>query len=116
MDSDSDEAGKSQLIAPSTDQLLEASASDASKILNVLEFPMDTAPVSPIPKFSTDLVTWEMACGIPPPISDIWWGLAATSGAQTWFHIDSNDFYTFIDIKCNFKMWMCIIDKDGHFA
>jgi hypothetical protein len=116
VDPDSDEAGKSQLITASSDQLLEASASDAGKIFNALEFPMGTAPVSPTPKFSTDLVAWEFASrGIPPPIGDIRWGLAATPGARTWFHLDSNGFNTFIDVKCGLKAWMCIYDKCGHF-
>ena len=69
MDPDSDEAGKSQIITASSDQLLEASASDAGKILNALEFPMGTAPVSPTPKFSSDLVAWEITSrGIPPQL------------------------------------------------
>ena len=117
VDPDSDEAGKSQLITASSDQLLEASTTDSGKILNALEFPMGTAPVSPTPKFSTDLVAWEITSrGTPPPIGDIRWGLAATPGARTWFHMDSNGFNTFIDIKCGFKAWMCINDQDGHFT
>jgi hypothetical protein len=116
VDPDSDEAGNSQIITASSDQLLEASATDAGKILNALEFPMGTAPVSPTPKFSTDLVAWEITSrGNPPPIGDIRWGLAATPGARTWFHMDSNGFNTFIDIKCGYKGWMCINDKYGHF-
>ena len=116
MDPDSDEAGKSQIITASSDQLLEASTTDAGKILNALEFPMGTAPVSPTPKFLTDLVAWEsFSHGIPPPIGDIQWGLVATPGARSWFHIDSNGFNTFIDVKCSCKVWMCIQDKCGHF-
>ena len=116
VDHDSDEAAHSQIITASSDQLLEASASNAGKILNALEFPMGTAPVSPTPKFSSDLVAWEfISRGIPPPIGDIRWGLAATAGARTWFHIDSNGFNTFIDVKCGFKAWFCIYDKSGDF-
>lgn len=116
MDADSDEAGKSQIITASSDQLLEAAASDAGRILNALEFPMGTAPVSPTPKFSSDLVAWENTSrGIPPPIGDIRWGLAATPGARSWFHMDSNGFNTFIDVKCGFKAWMCLYDKSGCF-
>ena len=116
MDPDSEEAGRSQIITASTDQLLEASISEAGKILNALEFPMGTAPVSPTPIFLTDLVAWEMVSRvIPPPIGDIQWGLAATAGARTWFHMDSNGFNTFIDVKCGYKAWMCIHDKSGDF-
>jgi hypothetical protein len=110
-------AGQSQLITASSDQLLAASATDSGKILNALEFPMGTAPVSPTPKFSTDLLAWEtISRGIPPPIGDIRWGLAATAGARTWFHMDSNGFDTIVEVKCGCKVWICIQDKDGHFV
>jgi hypothetical protein len=116
VDPDAEDAGRSQIITASTDQLLEASISEGGKILNALEFPMGTAPVSPTPIFSTDLVAWEMACrAIPPPIGDIRWGLAATAGARSWFHMDSNGFNTFVDVKCGNKAWMCIRDKSGDF-
>ena len=116
MDPDSEDAGRSQIITASSDQLLEASASDTGKIINALEFPMGTAPVSPTPVFSSDLVAWENTShGIPPPIGDIRWGLAATPGARTWFHMDSNGFNTFIDVKCGYKAWLCIYDESGHF-
>jgi hypothetical protein len=116
VDPESDDAGNSQIITATSEQLLEASASDAGKILNALEFPMGTAPVSPTPKFSTDLVAWEITGrGIPPPIGDIRWGLAATGGARTWFHMDSNGFNTFIDVKCGYKVWLYIYDKCGRF-
>jgi hypothetical protein len=116
VDTDSDDAGKAQLITASSDQLLDASACYTGKILNALEFPMGTASVSPTPKFSSDLIAWEITSrGIPPPIGDIRWGLAATPGARTWFHMDSNGFNTFIDVKCGFKAWLCLYDKSGHF-
>ena len=116
MDPDSEDAGNSQITTASSDQLLEASSSDAGKILNALEFPMGTAPVSPTPKFSSDLVAWESTTrGIPPPIGDIRWGIAATLGARTWFHMDSNGFNTFIDVKCGSKAWLCIYDRSGRF-
>ena len=107
----------SQLITASSDQLLEAAATDAGKILNALQFPLGIAPVSPTPKFSTDLLAWETASrAIPPPIGDIRWGLAATAGARTWFHMDSNGFNTFIDVKCGIKVWICIRDQHGKFV
>jgi hypothetical protein len=87
---------------------------DAGKILNTLEFPMGTAPVSPTPKFSSDLVALEITGrGIPP--CDIQWGLAATPGARTWFHMENYGFNTFIDVKCGFKVWLYIYNKCGHF-
>jgi hypothetical protein len=117
VDPDSEEAWKTQIITASSDQLLEAALTSDGKIINALEFPMGTASVSPTPKFSTDLVAWDIVSrGFPPPIGDIRWGLAATPGARSWFHIDSNGFNTFIDIKCGFKAWMCINDKYGNFV
>jgi len=109
--------GTSQLITAKSEQLLKASATDTSKILNALEFPMNMASMSPTPKFSTDLVAWaSTTTGTPPPIGDIRWGLAATAGARTWFHIDSNGFNTFVDVKCGFKVWICIRDEPGQFV
>jgi hypothetical protein len=96
--------------------LLEASATIFGKILNALEFPMNLASLTPLPKFSTDLLAWAFtATGFPPPVGDIRFGLAATPGARTWFHIDANGFLTFIDIMCGFKIWICIRDEDGRF-
>lgn len=96
--------------------MLEASAADYGKILNALEFPMNLASLSPMPKFSTDLLAWAFtATGFPPPIGDIRFGLAATPGARTWFHIDSNGFLTFIIVMCGYKIWFCIRDQDGQF-
>jgi len=110
-------AGTSQLITATSEQLLKAAATDAGKILNALEFPMNMASVSPTPKFSTDLLAWaSTATETPPPIGDIRWGLAATAGARTWFHIDSNGLNTFIDVKCGFKVWICIRDELGEFV
>ena len=77
---------------------------------------MGTAPVNPTPKYSSDLVAWEnTGRGNPPPIGDIRWGLATTAGARSWFHMDSNGFNTFIDVKCGYKAWLCIYDKCGQF-
>ena len=42
-------------------------------------------------------------------------GLAATSVAQTWFHMDSNGCNAFIDVKCSFKAWLIIYNKSGRF-
>lgn len=114
---DCNTAGTSQLITAKSGQLLKAAATDTGKILNALEFPMNMASVTPTPIFSTDLLAWaSTATETPPPIGDIRWGLAATAGAKTWFHIDSNGFNTFIDVKCGFKAWICIRDELGQFV
>jgi hypothetical protein len=113
---DPDAAGTFQLITATSDQLLKASATATGKILNALEFPMHLASLTPTPTFSTDLLAWaDTATGFPPPIGHIRWGLVATPGARTWFHMDSNGFNTFIDVKCGFKVWICIHDEFGQF-
>jgi len=114
---DADMTGTSQLITATTDQLVKAAATDTGKILNALQFPMPLAPVSPTPKFSTDLLAWAITgTESPPPIGHIRWGLAATGGARTWFHLDSNGFNTFIMVLCGFKAWICIRDQFGQFV
>jgi len=42
--------------------------------------------------------------GIPVP--DIRWGLCATKGAWHGFHIDSDGFGTFIDVRTGKKWWI----------
>jgi hypothetical protein len=97
--------------------LLEAAAVDSGKILNALEFPMNLASLTPAPKFSTDLLAWaSTATQFPPPIGDIRFGLAATPGARTWFHVDCMGFLTFIITRCGLKIWICIRDEDGQFV
>jgi len=110
-------AGTSQLITATTDQLLKVAATDTGKILNALEFPMPLASVSPTPNFSTDLLAWAVTgTESPPPIGHIRWGLAATGGARTWFHLDSNGFNTLLMILCGLKVWICIRDQFGRFV
>jgi len=114
---DPHEAGTSQLITATSDQLLKAAASESGKILNALQFPMNLASLTPTPKFSTDLLAWaSTATAVPPPIGDIRFGLAATPGARSWFHIDCMGFLTFIMTMCGLKIWICIRDKDGKFV
>jgi uncharacterized membrane protein len=40
------------------------------------------------------------------PIGDIRWGLAATAGAVSWWHIDSNGFASYIDAEAGSKWWI----------
>lgn len=82
------------------------------KILNALQFPMPEEGLGANP-FSTDSVAW---CGtkgwrdcndlVLPPTADIRWGLAATTGALHWWHIDSDGFGTYIDVKTGMKWWI----------
>jgi hypothetical protein len=59
---------------------------------------------------STDSAAWNSTRGMnccpanqPPPLGDIRWGLAATAGALSWFHIDSNGYATYLDSKAGSK-------------
>ena len=77
---------------------------------------MNLASLTPAPKVSTDVLTWaSTAAQSPPPIGEIRFGLAATPGARSWFHIDCMGFLTFIMTMCGLKVWICIRDEDGQF-
>ncbi|KAF8810817.1 hypothetical protein BYT27DRAFT_7016126, partial [Phlegmacium glaucopus] len=42
------------------------------------------------------------------------WGLAAMSGAISWWHVDSNGFGSYIDVKAGVKWWIVAQRWDGH--
>ena len=61
----------------------------------------------------TDSAAWKATKGAKacpqdesPPYSAIRWGLAATKGALSWLHLDSNGFNTYVDTKSGFKWWI----------
>jgi hypothetical protein len=63
--------------------------------------------------FSTDVAAWNGIKGTHNcpadqrlPIGDIRWALAATAGALSWWHIDSNGFATYLDAKAGKKLIM----------
>jgi hypothetical protein len=102
--------------------LLECSQKEngrGGKILNALQFPMPEEGLGANP-FSTDSVAW---CGTKgwrdcndlelPPTADIRWGLAATAGALHWWHIDSDGFGTYIDVKTGMKWWIVARPKQA---
>ena len=77
---------------------------------------MGLASLDPPPKYSTDLLALRVAGrGIVPPTPDIWWGTAATGGAITWFHIDSNGLGVCFTLKCGLKILIFIKDGEGKF-
>jgi hypothetical protein len=77
---------------------------------------MGLSSLYPPPKFSTDLLSIRVAGrGIVPPTSEIRWGTAATGGACTWFHVDSNGLGVFVIMKCGLKIWFFIRDDEGKF-
>ncbi|KAF8873088.1 hypothetical protein BD779DRAFT_1679429 [Infundibulicybe gibba] len=93
---------------------------DAGKILNALDCPMGNGNLM-CNGFTSDLhARWAtqrlLDCGAnkPLPAEDIRWGLAATSGASHWFHIDSDGFGTYIDVQTGGKLWIIARPKiDG---
>jgi hypothetical protein len=63
--------------------------------------------------FSTDAAAWNGTKGAancegkkPLPLSSIRWGIAATTGASHWWHVDSDGFGTYIDVKAGLKWWI----------
>lgn len=96
-------------------QMLECAnmAGGAGKILNALQFPLGETDLSPM-SFTTETHAWKATkdtafCKADQlfPGDDLRWGLAATSGALHWYHIDSDGFGTFVDVKTGKKYWMC---------
>lgn len=80
--------------------------------MNALHFPMPEQGLGSF-KISTDSVAWEATKGAAgcvqednPPLADLRWGLAATTGAISWFHLDSNGFDTYIDSRAGSKLWI----------
>lgn len=87
------------------------------KALNGLDFPLSDDPFGS-EKFSSDGASWQWTMGYAfcgrdehKPISDIRWGLAATSGAFHEFHVDTAGFGTFIAPDCGTKLWMPLSPK-----
>ena len=77
---------------------------------------MGLASLDPPPKYSTDLLALRVAGrGIVPPTPDIRWGTASTTGAFTWFHIDSNGLGVCITLKCGLKIWIFVKEGEGKF-
>jgi hypothetical protein len=100
---------------------LLVSSQEDGKILNALHFPMPEQGLGMWP-FSTDSAAWratkgEIGCAQDevPPLADIRWGIAATTGALSWLHLDSNGFGTYIDTKAGLKWWIVLRRKgDEH--
>jgi hypothetical protein len=69
--------------------------------------------------FSTEIEAWQATKGRPDcdgdgptPASHLRWGLCATKGASHLWHIDSNGFGTFIDVKTGQKWWIVACPKE----
>src|SRR5271168_1959482 len=96
----------------------EQNNGDGGKILNALHFPMPEEGLAQH-WFSTDSVAWRATKGRPgsadsdlPPPADIRWGLAATTGAVHWWHIDSDGFGTYLDVITGHKWWIVAKEKN----
>jgi hypothetical protein len=87
------------------------------KILNALDFPLNNGSYPPMALASDLLAFRAMACkGVKDeyPTTDMCWGLAATRGAFTGFHVDSDGLATTIYCvnKGGSKWWIIIGPKD----
>ncbi|KAF8174866.1 hypothetical protein BJ912DRAFT_1064510 [Pholiota molesta] len=91
--------------------ILDASRSPDSKILNALEFPDPFAGIERS-TFSSDshalasVYRQEGWVKTAIPTEHVRWGLAATTGAFHCWHIDSDGFGTFIDPVAGSKWWI----------
>lgn len=90
------------------------SSEEDGKILNGLNFPMPEEGMGRWP-FSTDSAAWKAAKGglgcsyeEAPPMGDFRWGLAATAGALSRIHLDSNGLGTYVDPKAGKKWWIVL--------
>jgi|ERR1700722_20937221 len=99
--------------------LLESSSSINGKSLNALDFPRPNA-VAPPQSIAADLNAWNLTLDIPwckrsdpYPSSSTKWGLSALAGMHHLWHIDSNGFGTYIDMKVGSKWWVMARPKDG---
>jgi uncharacterized protein YceK len=82
------------------------------KILNLLDLPLSTTYDCPR-GLSSDRFAWQCTLEGPMckkrveyPVTETAWGLAGTSGATSYFHIDANGFATWIDVKVGSKYWI----------
>lgn len=112
------EVSEGRLTTAKTADFLAAARQRDGKILNALEFPMVLASLNPPPPFSTDLlacrvVDYNGSIGIPT--GDIRWGLAATAGAYTWFHLDCMGLGAAFEPQCGKKVLGVINDAQRNF-
>jgi hypothetical protein len=98
---------------------LLSSSQKNGNILNALFFPMPEEGMGLFP-FSTDSTAWKCTKGAAgfeqeasPPLADFRWGLAATAGALSWWHVDSNGLGTYVDTKAGLKWWI-VGRRKGH--
>jgi len=117
-------AGTGTLITGTVEQLLKASRMPKGKILNALEFPSRRSTLEDI-RLSSEAVAWTETSGTERcdvdesyPISHLRWGLAGLKGSYTFWHLDSDGFNTFIDVKNDEgeKWWIIATGPPGYFG
>lgn len=88
--------------------------------LNALDLPMSDGNHPPS-KLASHVVAWHDTQGLPGcphgaplPAKDLLWGLASTAGTYSGWHIDSNGFATFIEVKAGMKWWIIATPKEGY--
>ena len=91
--------------------MLDSSHRDG-KILNALNFPMPEQGLNSF-SFSTDAAAWNGTKGTADcgddkalPLANIRWGIAATTGALHWWHLDCEGFGTYVDTRAGLKWWI----------
>ncbi|KAH6901004.1 hypothetical protein BKA70DRAFT_1437233 [Coprinopsis sp. MPI-PUGE-AT-0042] len=88
-------------------------------IVNALTFPLPPGlrPEQEFP-FSSEHIAWLRTlgnhfCFSPYPTSSTRWSLVAFNGALHYFHIDSDGFGTWVEVKTGLKLWVVARPKDG---
>ena len=101
-----------QLRIGTLGDILEMAKDPDGAIINGLSFPL---PLSAIKrdKLCGDVEAWCLMEGLPYchnnafyPTSVMRWGLAATSGARHWVHVDCDGLGTYINVLCGLKLWL----------
>ena len=101
--------------------ILENARNPQGKILNGIDLPAcfpawdDSSKHLP---YATDVVAWDYLrgkpyCGNftnPYPTEHMRWGLAGTTDAVTFLHIDSDGFSTFVRVITGKKVWTILRD------
>ena len=108
---DANETGVARIVSGTPGDLI-AAASNEGRILNALSL-LSTRSNSSIPSWiATCQVAWENTANtvfnteVRFPMSDIYWSVAATAGASTFWHKDACGLAT--AVHCNFgqKVWL----------
>lgn len=106
-------SGTGRLVYGTIDDLLRATnAGHGGKILNGLSFPSGTPYLTDAEMpFASDRFAWSNTANTifkaeaPSPTSDLNWGLAATAGAHSLFHLDVNGLATTVRVLVGSKLW-----------